>query len=81
MLILTRKFGEQILIGDDIVVTVLGDRSGGQVRLQIDAPRNIKILRPELLDEVERQNREAASEQNLDKLLATVQVPRAPIGR
>ena len=46
MLILTRKVGEAIVIGSDIVVTVLGT-AGGQVRIGIDAPKEVKILRPE----------------------------------
>ncbi len=46
MLILTRKVGEAILIGDDVTVTVLAT-AGGQVRIGIDAPQEVQILRPE----------------------------------
>ena len=61
MLILRRREGESFLIGDDIKVTVLtmGD---GSVRLAIDAPKNIPILRSELLRAVDA-NRDAAEEQ------------------
>lgn len=45
MLVLTRKLNEQILIGDGIVITVVAIR-GGQVRLGVDAPRQIPITRP-----------------------------------
>jgi len=49
MLILTRTQGESIQIGEAVTVTVLGVR-GGQVRVGIDAPKQIKVLRTELLD-------------------------------
>ena len=48
MLVLTRRINERILIGDDIVVTVL-EVHGDQVRLGIDAPREIKVFREEVL--------------------------------
>lgn len=48
MLILTRKPGESILIGDDISVTVLMVK-GNQVRIGINAPRDIIVVRDELL--------------------------------
>jgi carbon storage regulator CsrA len=49
MLVLTQKVGEAIRIGDDIVLTVL-EVAGRQVRLGIDAPRHLPILRAEILD-------------------------------
>jgi carbon storage regulator len=51
MLIVTRNKGQRIMIGDDVVVTVL-DVRGKQVRIGIDAPENINILREELLEDV-----------------------------
>jgi carbon storage regulator len=48
MLVLTRKAGESIYIGHDISVTIV-KVNGRQVRLQIDAPREVPILREELL--------------------------------
>lgn len=48
MLILQRKPGESILIGEDIRVTVVSVEPGGRVRLAIDAPRSMQILRSEL---------------------------------
>ncbi|MBT8149243.1 MAG: carbon storage regulator CsrA [Gammaproteobacteria bacterium] len=48
MLILTRKIGEKILIAEEIEVTVL-HVSGGQVKLGIDAPSEVSIMREELL--------------------------------
>ena len=47
MLVLSRKFRERIQIGDSIVVTVLEIR-GSQVRIGIDAPKQIRVLRSEL---------------------------------
>jgi len=49
MLILTRKPQESIRINDDIVVTVLG-MTGGQVRLGIEAPKNVEINRQEVYE-------------------------------
>ena len=48
MLILTRKEGETTMVGDAITVTVLGVK-GNQVRIGIDAPRDLLVLREELL--------------------------------
>ena len=49
MLILTRRTEETLLIGDDIVVTVLGIK-GNQVRIGIEAPRDVPVLRQELAE-------------------------------
>ena len=49
MLILTRRVGETLKIGDDIEVTVLGLR-GGQVRMGINAPKHIPVHREEIVD-------------------------------
>jgi carbon storage regulator len=51
MLVLTRKENESILIGGQIKVTVLGIR-GGQIRLGIEAPKEVAICRSELIDPV-----------------------------
>jgi len=48
MLILTRRVGESIMISDDIKITVLGTR-GTQVKIGIEAPKDVTILREELL--------------------------------
>lgn len=48
MLVLSRKFGECLLIGDDIRIQVVGIR-GDKVRLGIEAPANVVVLRDELL--------------------------------
>lgn len=50
MLILSRRVGEALLIGDEITITVLGVK-GNQVRIGIQAPRNVTVLREELVPE------------------------------
>jgi carbon storage regulator len=60
MLVLTRKVGERILVGDDIVITVLDSRGDG-VRIGIDAPRGVKIQREEVVRAVAAENAEAAT--------------------
>ncbi|MGO4102354.1 carbon storage regulator CsrA [Leifsonia sp. YAF41] len=55
MLVLTRKLGEKILIGDDIVVTVL-DVRGDSIRLGVDAPRGVRIQRDEVVRAVAEAN-------------------------
>jgi carbon storage regulator len=60
MLVLSRRAGESILIGGEIEVVILGT-DGGQVRVGIRAPRDISVLRKELLQEVEAENRRAAA--------------------
>lgn len=62
MLILRRKAGETLLIGDEIKITVMDVYEGG-VRLAIDAPKRIPVLRSELLQAADA-NRDAASDQN-----------------
>ena len=59
MLVLTRKPGEKILLGDDIVITVLDSR-GDSIRIGIDAPRGLKIQRDEVVRAVSEANRAAA---------------------
>ena len=58
MLVLTRKAGEGIIIGDDIRITVV-ELKGGGVRIGIDAPREKKIYRQEVFDRIKQENMEA----------------------
>jgi carbon storage regulator len=59
MLVLTRKLMEKLFIGDDICVTVVR-LEGGQVRLGIEAPRDIAVVRAELLPERDAATQKAA---------------------
>jgi carbon storage regulator len=56
VLVLTRRTEESVVIGEKIIVTVLGVE-GEKVKLGIDAPRDVTILRSELLDVIRQQNR------------------------
>lgn len=58
MLVLTRKAGEGIVIGDDIRITVV-ELKGGGVRIGIDAPRSTKVHRLEVFEKIQKENREA----------------------
>ena len=51
MLILTRRIGEVLIIGDDVKITVLGVR-GHQVRIGVDAPKNISVHSKEIYEQV-----------------------------
>ena len=59
MLILTRKSGESITIGDDVKITVI-EVKGKQVRIGIDAPRNYIIHREEVYFRIHEENKRAA---------------------
>jgi carbon storage regulator len=60
MLALTRKVGERIVIGDNITITIV-DMKGDNIRLAIDAPKEVKIYRGELFDAIVAENRQAAA--------------------
>lgn len=70
MLIMTRKLGQTVVIGDDIEVTIVQIQlNQNQVRLGINAPRAVGVYRKELLQEIIRENvRAAAGNPGLDEL-------------
>lgn len=65
MLVLTRKLGESITIGNEIKVTVV-EVKGKQVQLGITAPSSIKIYREEIFKRVQEENKRAANQENID---------------
>ena len=66
MLIITRKLGEGITIGDNVEL-VINEITDGKVKIAIEAPKEVKILRKELVEAV-AMNREAAQSVMVDKM-------------
>jgi len=63
MLVLTRKLGESIRIGDNIVVKIV-DLDGRHVKLGIEAPKNVTVNREEIYERIQRENQAASSSGN-----------------
>ena len=57
MLILTRRVGETVMIGNDVTVTVLGVK-GNQVRIGVNAPRDVAVHREEIFERIKREEQE-----------------------
>lgn len=67
MLVLTRKPGEGIIIGDNITIKIIEIKSGG-IRIGIEAPRDTKIYRQEVYERIRQENIDAAAGWNIDDL-------------
>lgn len=61
MLVLTRKIGEKVMIGDDVTVTILG-LFGNHVRLGINAPKSVDIHREEIYVKIQGENDDGSNE-------------------
>jgi carbon storage regulator len=62
MLILTRRVGETVMIGDDVTITVLGVK-GNQVRVGINAPKHVAVHREEIYERIKREQQSDAETQ------------------
>lgn len=63
MLILTRRVGETLMIGDEVTITVLGVK-GNQVRIGVNAPRDIAVHREEIYERIKREKTEQDTQQS-----------------
>ena len=61
MLILTRRVGETVMIGDDVTITVLGVK-GNQVRVGINAPKHVAVHREEIYERIKREQQGGGSD-------------------
>ncbi|MBQ9539758.1 MAG: carbon storage regulator CsrA [Treponema sp.] len=83
MLILSRKVDEKIKIGDDITLTII-EVKGEQVKIGVEAPKNVKVFRQEVFEEIQRENKDAAaassgiSEEGLSALFKKAVRPSRP---
>lgn len=63
MLILTRRVGETLMIGDEVTVTVLGVK-GNQVRIGVNAPKDVSVHREEIYERIKKEQSESQSSED-----------------
>ncbi len=69
MLILTRRVGEAVMIGEEVTVTVLGVK-GNQVRIGVNAPKTVSVHREEIFDRIKGERGETTTERTNSSLAA-----------
>ncbi len=67
MLILSRKIDEKIKIGEEITITLI-DIHGDQVKIGVEAPKNVKVFRQEVFDAIQKENEAAVMEESRNKV-------------
>lgn len=72
MLILTRRVGESLMVGDDVTITVLGVK-GNQVRIGVNAPKEVSVHREEIYQRIQKEKL-----QKLKDLEATLETHKTP---
>ena len=75
MLILTRRVGETVMIGNDVTVTVLGVK-GNQVRVGVNAPRDVAVHREEIFERIKREGHDAQIDSKTTTATNTTAAPR-----
>ncbi|MES9855956.1 MAG: carbon storage regulator CsrA [Sedimenticola sp.] len=65
MLILTRRVGETLMIGDEVTVTVLGVK-GNQVRIGVNAPRDVTVHREEIYERIKREQQQQQEQESAE---------------
>lgn len=70
MLVLKRKAGESIIVSDNIEIKII-EVEEGRIKIGIDAPKEVSIIRKEVLEETKSENKTAAQSRNIDKTALT----------
>lgn len=70
MLVLKRKAGESIIVADNIEIKII-EVEEGRIKIGIDAPKEVSIIRKEVLDETKSENKTATQSRNIDKSALT----------
>ena len=66
MLVLKRKTGESIIVNENIEIKII-EIEEGRIKIGIEAPKDVSILRKEVLDEAHMENKQASENKNIDK--------------